>query len=85
MAANGTDSKTTNHPALYQSVTHHHMKNLMKIYHPTAAGSDTCAHSSAVMPAPPLSYKELVMFHRVQNNVRRLAVAVQRTVVTNQK
>ena len=30
MAANGTDSTTANHPSLYQSITHHLMKNLIK-------------------------------------------------------
>ena len=74
-AANDKVSKTANHPALYQSVTHHLMKSLIKIYHPTAAGSDACAHSSAVTPTP-LSYEE-------KNALRFIAGYVSRKIYKN--
>ena len=75
MAANNTDSTTANHPSLYQSITHHLMKNLIKTYHPTA-GSDACAHSSTAMPTPPLSYEE-------KNALRFIAGYVTRKTYKN--
>ena len=71
MEPNGTDSKTANHPALYQSATHHLMKNLIKVYHPTAAGIDACAQTSAAMPIPPLSYEEKSALRYIAGYVTR--------------
>ena len=51
------------------------MKSLIKIYHPTAAGTDACAHSSAVMPTP-LSYEE-------KNALRFIAGYVSRKIYKN--
>ena len=47
------------------------MKNLIKTYHPTAAGIDACVHSSAVMPTPPLSYEEKSALRYIAGYVTR--------------